>query len=526
MGKLCDYGIPSGLPSLLAITNNAETNTNYLAGCIDMSASEFKNLYLDVYKKIIKDVKLNTLMFNSTNVSIFQVCFMRNEKEANEYGHMKKKVKWDSIFILNPSIIFSNIEQMFNLPSNIISVVELKKEFINCKHRLFDIKSMADFNAFPLLKNKYESYMNYYRAYLDSKNSGNLEYFSTNNKEVVDYIKYFNFYPDKCNSFLALDNAKSIQLFIKQYINKVQGFFNEFADDKTLNSVFLKDMIDLSQCSDFNRKALELSVACKKMVDIITSKRDDKLFQENIYYVAGYLNSLTKEDFEQRIDFNFDFSNMEERLVSVTPNDLYQAFNKYVSENQDVYYKPYRLSDFDGFDWDQSRNKVYKEQERDIILNRNFLVASEANVLKNIEETIARKESLSLDDKARAIANIRKLYDEKVSLYEMNVKPKMRIFGINLYEGYIGFVYPNGWIILDKLCEPDGNIKYSSAVPVYYTNFDKVTLMSPSELIESGYKRIIHNGNWQDKVKDFSERDTGLLPFEFDEFVRELKLKK
>ena len=70
----------------------------------------------------------------------------------------------------------------------------------------------------------------------------------------------------------------------------------------------------------------------------------------------------------------------------------------------------------EGFDY----TNIYKEQERDIILNRNFLVASETNILNSIEENIATKESLSLDDKQTDSPQI----DENQNMNNSNDKEK------------------------------------------------------------------------------------------------------
>ena len=92
---------------------------------------------------------------------------------------------------------------------------------------------------------------------------------------------------------------------------------------------------------------------------------------------------------------------------------------------------------------------------------------------------------------------------EKKKLYDAT-NPVFRIMGKNTFNGYIGYVYPNGRVVLDKFYDKQTDSMLADGHAVYAMNieeFYELSKLSKSELIKSKLcKRYIHKGDWIKKV--------------------------
>ena len=92
---------------------------------------------------------------------------------------------------------------------------------------------------------------------------------------------------------------------------------------------------------------------------------------------------------------------------------------------------------------------------------------------------------------------------EKKKLYDAT-NPGFRIIGKNTFNGYIGYVYPNGRVVLDKFYDKQTDSLLADGHAVYAMNieeFYELSKLSKSELIKSKLcKRYIHKGDWAKKV--------------------------
>ena len=94
---------------------------------------------------------------------------------------------------------------------------------------------------------------------------------------------------------------------------------------------------------------------------------------------------------------------------------------------------------------------------------------------------------------------------DKKELYG-STDPFYRIKGINTFDGYIGFIYSNGKVMLDKFFEntKTGRLAFGEAIYIMdISDFYRLSHFPKKYLIrDSKVDRIIHSGNWQSKVLD------------------------
>ena len=80
----------------------------------------------------------------------------------------------------------------------------------------------------------------------------------------------------------------------------------------------------------------------------------------------------------------------------------------------------------------------------------------------------------------------------------------MVIRGKDTFDGYIGYIFSNGTVILDKFYDNSRKGKVSKGDAIYYMDiqdFYKLSQLTKTELMKrKEVGRIIHRGNWQSDV--------------------------
>ena len=103
------------------------------------------------------------------------------------------------------------------------------------------------------------------------------------------------------------------------------------------------------------------------------------------------------------------------------------------------------------------------------------------------------------------------LYIDKKEFYD-STDPFFRIVGKNTFEGYIGHIYTNGTVVLDKFFENQETGRVANGEAVYVMNindFYRLSNLPKQQLIYNpSCKRIYHSGDWKERVKEKIERST------------------
>lgn len=109
--------------------------------------------------------------------------------------------------------------------------------------------------------------------------------------------------------------------------------------------------------------------------------------------------------------------------------------------------------------------------------------------------------------------------------------PYYRILGKNTFDGYIGYIYSNGTVVLEKFFENSATGKVAKNQAIYIMsiqNFHTLTQLSKNEIISQKLcKRFIHKGNWQEKIiTEINEDKDNTLVNQIDKFIVEGIIKK
>lgn len=189
--------------------------------------------------------------------------------------------------------------------------------------------------------------------------------------------------------------------------------------------------------------------------------------------------------------------------IIITPKILYELYRKVLIENPNLKIIDFSSFDFTGMNLDEV-SAFTNEYLKDLEVNWELLPPDD----KTFEEDIIRhlKESsknLKDETKEEHEKRLLELFMKKKNLYD-STNPLFRIMGKNTFNGYIGYVYPNGRVVLDRFYDKqndstlaDGNAVYAMNIEEFY----ELSKLSKSELIRSKLcRRYIHKGNWTSKV--------------------------
>lgn len=113
-------------------------------------------------------------------------------------------------------------------------------------------------------------------------------------------------------------------------------------------------------------------------------------------------------------------------------------------------------------------------------------------------------------------SKFQKIYDEKVEFFSKS-DYVIHIFGKEKFEGYEGYIYPNG-IVLFEMLTKKGSIAKNTALYVMdirnFIEFSKMNKQQIMEIIkdneENNLKRINHSKNWQVRALNVINKETDI----------------
>lgn len=307
----------------------------------------------------------------------------------------------------------------------------------------------------------------------------------------------------------AFGTEEAVENFLKKadvllspriFANKCADLF-EFVVKNTdeLVDFFYEHPIDLALSSEKEKKKFELYVASKYLEYVSLVPDKDK--QDYLYYVSNYFLELGS-DLDEDISIDV-FKLNGEKKETITQKSLLERYKKILISNPNL--KIVRLNSVDFSTMSPTEveqfMKGYLEE-----LSANWEMIPKGSLDEAFSKMVkVGTSNMNEEDRRIQQEKLASLYLDKKSLYESS-DPYSILRGINTFDGYFAYVYPNGKVILDKYFEnvSKGRLARDSAIYVMdFGDFYELSHLSKKELI--GHEkcfRIIHAGNWQQRVRD------------------------
>ena len=269
--------------------------------------------------------------------------------------------------------------------------------------------------------------------------------------------------------------------------------------------------IDLSKISHFDKEKIDLYIANQFLLFAENAPLGEK--QRFLYHVTSYFLSdeNRKTDTNLKIqcgNVNNNEFKVNESGYEVTPKNLYDRYKKLLIDNPTLHAIDFRGVDFSNMNLCEVEDYMH-EFLNDLSANWEFLPKDDRTVEKNVLDNVIKSSNKEESEEKKKLDRERllDLYMEKKEFYDSS-DPFFRIKGKNTFDGYIGYIYSNGKVILEKYYENSNTSRLAYGEAAYVMDIDKfysLSRLTKNELItmdDSVCDRIIHKGNWQQKAQN------------------------
>ena len=480
--------INKGVPNYIPIEINVKTLIEQCASDMEQLRKEFTLISI-----LYKDAIIKTSNFTKANEDFLVSLRTRTST----------KTARTDLFI-SPINYLQRLKQILNNsnPSTNFNDLNLRRELLDKVEELSKIKTPEELQLkFPEI---YQDYLLAQDAYIKIQRFAQKHQGDNNPNARTTIERQKNLY-----RIYALDTR------FNYFIEKQTTMYHNLVNRRQFIERYTNDyIIDLSMFTGLDKEKFELYLADKYLTIAQTSK-DDKIKQECVYFLATYiretkLNNITiKNDIGEEITFKKVVTRFKKLLKT-------NSILKPIDEDR---------SHFEGYNWKHVENHVKKY----FLTGVNWQIVppgEEDELSKKVIKTLNRSYNyLSLEEKEKRVKERYAEYERKMKFFE-NSGYAYRIYGINEFNGYIAFIYPNGEVIMEKFfndylnCTPTIN---EAIYNVKAADFEALSKLKKSVLIkDKRCHRIIHKGDWESRGRKIIERPSTK---ETEEEVKELVLR-
>ena len=470
--------------------------------------------YCDLHEICNDKLKFETAIDEATKIRNIKLNKIVNMQDIFVYKSMSIKINPDT---LKKELVFSSAAFLYAIYKylNVDNIYILENEddynfdYINLDFdklipRIKRLREIRDSHKlkreFPALYDRYLKVLDTYKQLreLDKKISSSKLSKEAKEKLRLDTIKSLEKYINvKLSDNLFIDAKRfDVISFCKSYADR----FDDIVSNKEeICELLENETISLDDIS-MDTEKLELYLAYRFLENINDKLTDDK--QKYVYYLANYFkeNPARKSDDTLIIDIpEYDGMKPGKGIKTkeiISPKSIYIKFRQFIINNPNI-----QLLDFNDVDF----SKMTLEEVETFI--EEYLKTFKANweiIPKSImsENVIGPRNG---NNKPFDYEKLNELFMEKKEFYS-SLDPFMCIKGKKTFEGYIGYIFTNGIVVLDKFYENSKKGKVSRGDAIYYMNvqdFYELSRYPKKELIHHPkVHRVIHRGSWKDEVLD------------------------
>lgn len=418
------------------------------------------------------------------------------------------------IFTFSPENYFFALIELFDGSKYFKDSIDITSDveiFKKVKNDILSINSEEELKrSFPII----------YKIYIDAKeaNKNNIELdrILNDKKEDLGY-KLMN-YSVISNNFktmfpnfdldkeIEFSKIFSLKTYLERFLNAIECIIE---NKEEVAYAYMSNPLNFDSISEEDNDKINLYIAHQFMRQIELEEDSNK--QRYLFYLTNYF----KENVESKVTRVKIRVVEKNTLTKVTPISLYEKYKRLLISNPELSAVNFQRSDF----------KDMTNEEAEEFINA-FLVDLRANwkILPNDDKTIdeavktcaARKyRKLTPEERRVKQEKMINLYVEKKSFFD-STDPYFRIQGIDTFDGYVGYIYSNSVVILEKYYDNQEKGKLADGEAIYIFNmkdFYELSRYSKTYLFANHLCiRVYHRGNWQKKVLDYINLNTNMSP--------------
>ena len=295
----------------------------------------------------------------------------------------------------------------------------------------------------------------------------------------------------------------------------------------------IEEIYKFMKCYAIDLDVLDLNI--DKLNLLIMNKYLNNCYLENATFQTkqeciNYISSYFRKNKEKTTDDNLSvttFRYIEPYVYEqITPKKLYDRYTLFLKMNPEIKVMNLDMVDFSKMNIIEIEDFI-KECLKDLSANWDIIPDSHYDLI--IDGPIrngSKKEYTPSEEK------LLEMFIDKKEFFA-STDPFFRIKGKNTFKGYIGYIYKNGKVVLDKYYHNPkiGKLAYGDAV--YAMNVEDFYNISnyPRKVIKKMLEfdptidRVEHRTGWQDKVKKIIESNNDKSKT-VEEIKRLIKAKK
>lgn len=306
----------------------------------------------------------------------------------------------------------------------------------------------------------------------------------------------------------------SVSQFTKEYSQTFSQLVDHYSD---IFDFLLSHPISFDSIREEDKEKLDLYIAHQFL---LLSEKFDFDRQRYLYHVSQYFSEdpsrRENEDIEvlcgrnSNLEFISSLPFQRTNGYVVTPKRLYDRYRKLLVENPELMTVNFNQFDFSGMNLSEVE-EFMEEYLKDLSANWEFLPRGDSSIDREVTSLIRNSGSeLSEEERRKKQDRLLDLYMQKKEFYD-STDPFFRIKGKNTFDGYIGYIYTNGIVVLDRFYDDVSQSKLADGHAVYImemNDFYRLSQLSKTELIQNELcHRVIHRGDWQSRVLSYIEQD-------------------
>ena len=482
--NLINKGVPIDTPFLLSINllKSFCNDQEKLNKCVQEAVLKFG--------KFLSEIGLENYLFYSF---AFQIISDQNSLEKKIY-FSPRTIPLTLIYSLIPQKeqkkykdkLFDSEEEVVyeTLLKRIDKLRRIKKKNNLSKEQVLSMEFPALYKVFLANKNAIQYLISLAEKYSNGKISKE-KYIELRDEFIDSNPGIINTIYDVVDYYISTGVKKEYS--VTKFCNDYADFFEKMIDSVELfDEYFYSNPLSLDDIV-IDKERFELYLAIKNAIAIIEAKDSDK--QRYAFYLANYF----KEDSNRQTSLEPVIQIEELGDTLINPFSVYQLYTRLLIENPDIKPLTFNEEDFEGMNSDEVKEFI-----------NNLLETFSANwdviPLEEVERSgLKHDPSDKKDDIDRRI----ELFMEKHSFYG-SLSPIMSIRGKKTFDGYVGYIFSNGMVVLDKFYQnykkgvvSKGDAIYCMRIEDFYrlSQFPKSILRKDSNVIS-----IVHRKGWQEKV--------------------------
>lgn len=475
LNKALNKGIPSAvvLPVSFADIINISSNQQRTKNILDEA--------LGRYIKKISALTGKSLSFLYSN---------REAQINTDVETFNKYITISESFIKDILIIALNIDNVDRIigknevPKDTYTEEKARKKL----ERLNKIKSEEQLKReFPYLYMSYEQITDAKAQLAAQKSHSPIAYF--------EHIKACNL--NKADVEM-LENVNTLKDFVRYMSSAIETFIDKYDE---LSAMATEEQIDSRVFGMNSSKKLELYLADTYTL-VAAHSSDQSIKQKCAYYLSAYMFENT-EQLDDGTSFERLMSNFNGvKTTKVTKRSVYNKFRQLLIDNPELFNVNFDYHIFNDMTQDEIDALMASYLET-LKLQWDIIPEGEEIAVHPEEIERIRKDQETTKKEQGARKDPLELFYEKKTFFD-STEPLIRVMGKDTFDGYIGYIYPNGKVILDKYYENTKTKRLATDVAVYSMGIDdfyKLSQLSKTEIIRDRLcKRFYHRGEWQSKV--------------------------